>query len=864
MTLQWEHADFLWALWALPAVWLFVAFSRAMGSVRSRLLSAAVRSSVLALLLIALAQPVWRQIERHELPVSVVLVRDRSASVLPAEREADGRQREYVEALSAFGPAIRIDFARTAQLTAQAPPPGPEGTNIELALERARAELPSDSTAAVLLLTDGRSTAGDALRSAARLRAQGAIVHTVSVGTHVQRGPTILGVEPPATVRLGQPARFLVRVGSDGQQPFPVRLMDGKSMEADHATAPGGRESAVVLRYIPKEAGFQNCQVLVTGPAETPGEQTLAAAPIYVEGPPKALIVDTLPDESKYLLDALAGTHITFDTKSTDAIPDYPALSAYDAVILNDCARLSAGDQENLVRYVRETGGGLIFVGGANVRVKAWRDSPLEAALPVELLPEQIKVVEQSRPVHVCFVLDKSGSMEAPLGGAVSKIDMVKAAVQRSVAELPAAATVSVVVFDAQTRLLVPPTPISKWGDVSANVDALAADGGTMMDTGLEEGIRLLQGSQNAYLILLTDGLTNVSTGASPEARWNQLAARIRHAHIALTTVALGQEADRALLNKLAWNTRGASYDCQSADQVPRIFIKEAQTIKQQARAVTVPFAPQAGPAVQMIRGIPTDAFPRLLHAIPAQSRDMTQIVLTTDKGEPLLAVGHEGLGTIVAFTADAKPTWARQWLGWTAFARFWNQVLGWAIRSPNRIQAEVKPVVDGADVRVLLRATDEEGRPARGLKASGSLFSASAPDETPVELSWQETRPGVYEGHGVTPAAGNHLCRIQLATPEATVLSHCVLLNASNGAELAQTGPDQAALRAIAQTGGGSLNPAPRDVAEQLRRSQLREITVTHQLWLRLVIPALLLWLIDVLVRRLGGSVPPRPRTSA
>lgn len=856
MPIEFEHAVWLWGLALAPLVWLLTLRSHAFRSLRARLVCAALRSLILVLAVLAIARPVRTIVKRQETPAAVLFVLDHSLSVQSDKEELARKEEAYGTALQKLCRIERLGFARTVWRSGEPVSSALDGTDIAAGLDRARGELPTGGAGVVLLFSDGRATRGDAVQAANRLRAQGACVYAVPIGKPSRKGPRIVGVEPPSRARLRQPVQFAVRIRSDYESPAEVRLLNAKGIEVDRVKALIQDEGVVVLRHLPEEAGYQNYRVLIADPKDVEGEQTVAWAPIYVEGPPRVLVLDTLPDETERLTSTLMKEmKLQIDVRSCSERPSFESLMSYDEVILSDCAEIDGRLQTDLRRYVEEAGGGLLFIGGTNVRTKQWRGSILERSLPIEFLPEQINVVEKPESVHVCFVLDKSGSMAQPLGpssgGLVSKIDMVKVAVQRSVAELPASATISVVVFDALTTVLVAAAPLSDWARVSATVDQLAASGGTVMDTAVEKGIQLLaQSPCQRHMILLTDGITNVSTG-SPVARWDQLIRSIKDANIRLTTIALGQEADRDLLEKLAWRTGGIREDCTTAEQIPTVFVKEAKTIKQLSRARKAPFTPRAGDAVHMIRGFAIDSCPPLAGSLATKAKAMSQVVLTTDARTPLLALWQRGLGTVTVFTSDAKTTWARQWMTWATFGRFWSQVVAWTLRSANRVQAEVEPVIEGTNVRVLLRVSDEDGKPVEHLAASAVLRPAADANAPATHLTWRETRPSIYEGRGVLAAPGNHLCHLQLRSGNAVVFNHTMLLRAGDLAEMAETGPDLDALGAIASSGGGVVNPTPEQVTQSLSALRQRDVPMTRDYWPFLVLAAILLWPFDVAARR-------------
>ncbi len=73
------------------------------------------------------------------------------------------------------------------------------------------------------------------------------------------------------------------------------------------------------------------------------------------------------------------------------ALPTFPAakddLFAYDVVLFGDAdtSFLSQSQMQNLVEFVTEKGGGILFIAGESFYPQSYRGSPLELLLPVEL-----------------------------------------------------------------------------------------------------------------------------------------------------------------------------------------------------------------------------------------------------------------------------------------------------------------------------------------------------------------------------------------------------------------------------------------------------------------------------------------------
>ncbi len=87
------------------------------------------------------------------------------------------------------------------------------------------------------------------------------------------------------------------------------------------------------------------------------------------------------------------------------------AMSQYDPIALVNVPRCAFSEStlQRLAAYVHNRGSGLIMVGGPeSFGPGGWRDTPVEAALPVTV---DIPVYCKMLPVSVVIVIDISGSM---------------------------------------------------------------------------------------------------------------------------------------------------------------------------------------------------------------------------------------------------------------------------------------------------------------------------------------------------------------------------------------------------------------------------------------------------------------------
>src|SRR5262249_19713832 len=179
------------------------------------------------------------------------------------------------------------------------------------------------------------------------------------------------------------------------------------------------------------------------------------------------------------------------------------------------------------------------------------------------------------------------------------------------------------------------------------------------------------------HVILLTDGQS--AYDGIPELLDEMTAARIT-----VTGVGIGSGADRTMLTMIAERGGGRFYFTQDPQSIPKIFVKETSQVARSALVEDL-IGVHIAKHVQMLDGIGLDHAPPLRGYVSTKPNTLSEVLLVSDYGEPLLARWRQGLGQVVAFTSDVKNRWAADWLHWPGYQKFWAQL----VRSAMRHRAE-------------------------------------------------------------------------------------------------------------------------------------------------------------------------------
>ena len=362
----------LWLVGLIPAI-AFVLWAGRVGrspvSAAQHRLAKGARSTAMALVLVALAQPtIALQDDRR----SVLFLVDRSDSVSAAAAAAqdayleaalaDTAPNEY-SALAVFGSEVRVDssLAAAAPFTDIRAVVDGSRTDVSGALAAGAALLPTSGSRRIVLLTDAVPTTGDPRPAGQDLAEQGIVVDVVTFDTG--RGPDALveAVRMPSTARVGDNVTSTIIVRSNQDGPAILAVAAGDSRETiDVELVSGTNEIEVTTRV--EQQGFLNVGPRSSTHRSTASRQTTGhrVSPEFSGARPWPLSKAGRA-EADQLVAAL--TAVGMVVSETQTIPTDAELLAYDAVVLVNVPAPGPGDVDRLRAYVEDLGRGLVVVG---------------------------------------------------------------------------------------------------------------------------------------------------------------------------------------------------------------------------------------------------------------------------------------------------------------------------------------------------------------------------------------------------------------------------------------------------------------------------------------------------------------------
>jgi hypothetical protein len=317
----------------------------------------------------------------------------------------------------------------------------------------------------------------------------------------------------------------------------------------------------------------------------------------------------------------------------------------------------------------------------------------------------------------------------------------------------------------------------------------------------------------------------------------------MKAAGITLSTVGAGGGSN-PFLEDLAKQGGGRFYDAANPSSIPDIFLKETQQVAGQ-QIVEESFFPIQTSDSPIIRGL-GDGMPRLLGYNGTTIKSAAQQVLVSPRDDPLLAQWQYGLGRSVAWTSDSTGRWAKNWVSWNGFTKFFSQLVGWTYpgEETGGIEARFESL-DGR-TRIHVESVETDGSPRDFYR---TMVTIVGPDLEPHEVILDQVAPGVYEQDLGGILSGAYAVRITQTRPGAPALGRTVGLVEPVAAEYRLLGVNTAFLTALrSATGGREIQLATDPWVHDLKLT-----SSFTELWPWLLVLALLIWPLDVALRRVS-----------
>jgi len=814
--------------WVLLIALLPLAWAAWEWRTAPRKLGLILKALAFSALLAALSEPVMNTVETK---TAVAVLVDTSASASKQDLEKASqflnglekeRGRNWMRVLPFARGTRAIDPKETAKgwsLINTASEAG-RGTDLEGGIREALSSVPSGMVPRVVLLSDGRENSGSAARAAWQAKQLSIAVDVVPMKGRDRPGIALESVSMPPNAFSGErfAVEMVIKAPRDAKGSIDIQA-EGKLLGTSPVQIANGVNR---LRVQANVAAVGSVDVGLTLKAEGLGEVRYDQA-INLRRP-KILYVSQDPaGTEKNLMQAFAAAQ--FDvTPSIDPIG--AKLNDYQLVVFNnwDLESIPAARKDELEEYVKKGGGMLVIGGEKNVYFEGKKtEDGIDRVLPAKLAPPR-------SPEGTCVVLvvDKSSSMEG------RKMELARVSSIGVVENLRAIDLVGVLIFDNSFQWAVPIRKAEDRTLIKRLIAGVTPDGGTQIAPALAEAYRKIKPVTATYkhIVLQTDGI-------SEEGDSLELAREAAAAKVTISTVGLGQDVNKAYLEKIAAFSGGKSYFLNDPAGLEQILLRDVME-HTGSTAIEKPLQAIVMKKAEILEGTGIESAPVLKGYVKFKGKPGADLLLQIDK-DPLLSRWQYGLGRSAVFASDAKSRWAADWITWGGFDKFWMNVLRDLL--PHTQTSEATAEFDSAsgDLIVDYKVARDSETPAK----IPPIFVVG-PSGFQKPLNVLKVAEGAYRGR-LPIGSRQGLFRIR-PVEESRAFPEIGLYRQEE--EMTQYGSNEQLLKQVADFTGGRMNPTPSQVFDAGGRS----IASTLQWWPGLLALALVLNLAELVLRKWPG----------
>ncbi|HHY83751.1 MAG TPA: VWA domain-containing protein [Clostridiales bacterium] len=711
-------------------------------------------------------------------------------------------------------------------------------TNIDQALQRADGLFTQDSCKRLVLLTDGAENMGDAMLRASALAQKGITVDVKYLETIPPREVQLSELTLPSSLYKGEDYDIRVEINSTVETKGILRLYANRAPAGSQEVQIQKGRNVFLFRKTAEAAGtvVYEAELETLTSDDTFRQNNRMSSYVRIEGPPVVALVEGQEEEGRELAKIMKAGGLEFRRFTPHTLPDQlDEMMKFDAIVLANVGYDELGREktELLDNYVKSMGRGLLVTGGDNsYALGGYLGTKLEEMLPVDMDLSKKKEIPS---LALVLVIDKSGSMADSQYG-INKMELAKEAAIRSTQALRDDDFIGVVCFDSAAGWVVEIQQVSNREDIEDAIGTIQPGGGTNLYPGLNMAYQALQNTKTTlkHVIVLTDGHTE---GGNFDSLVSQMAAN----GITVSGVAVGEGADGKLIERIAELGNGRYYYTDNFASIPKIFTKETY-MATRSYINNETFFPKALGSSDILSGI--DAVPSLDGYITTTiKRGAVPVLVSHKDDDPVLAYWDYGLGKVTAWTSDARGIWTEKWLNWDKAAEFWLNTI-----------SSVLPGSTNEGGRIEVSRTGNKGQVTISIDEPDAGYDTYAiiigPEGNESRIKMQPFKPGYYQGNFELDNTGVYLVRAEQQRDDGTTASMeaGLIYPYSPEYDIRQVSSLNLPEHIAGQTGGRLLQK-PEDLLEH----EPQPVWKHHEIWPALLALALILFFLDIVLRKLG-----------
>ncbi len=720
----------------------------------------------------------------------------------------------------------RIDFEANVGLN---------NTNLEEGLKLSRALIPQNTRKRIVLLTDGEENLGEGIKEAQLFKRNDISLKVFKTNKDKGYEVQLENMSIPKTLYENQRFDISLNIFSNIKTKCNIILYSGESVIGEKLVTVEKGDNRFIFSDKAEKAGFKSFKAMIIPEKDTITQNNSYSAFTSVKGKAKVLLIDGENQGGRELNKILTTSGIDVDYIKDKQVPhNLSELVRYKSVIMSDVSLENINNDfiDSLKVYVKEYGGGLLVTGGENsYALGGYYNTPLEDILPVDM---QLKVDGEVPSLGLVLVIDKSGSMSGGQYG-INKIDMAKEAAVKAVNSLKPKDKIGVVAFDGSAYWVANMSSTSDEKKIKNAISTIGAGGGTSIIPALDEAYKALKDTDTKlkHIILLTDGHAE-SSG------YGELLDNINEENITISTVAVGQGSDTGLLEYIADIGNGRYYFVDEYTNIPKIFTKET-FLASKAYINNRYFTPTIERYNDVLNSLNGKAL-GFYGYVGASAKDRAEVILKSDKDDPILAIWQYGLGRTVAWTSDINGRWSKEYLSTDEGIEFIDSVVEWTMPrfSDGNLSVQTELIGD----KIVITASNVNGF-EESYKTDATIIG---PDNQTYDIKLKPVKPGEYKGQVEIFDKGVYIAKItQYKDDElVNIANEGIAINYSKEYDINTT---QNRLDQIVNIADGKFITNPNEVFT----NDLENVYNSRDISSILIIISLILFIIDIALRRLN-----------
>ncbi len=739
-----------------------------------------------------------------------------------------------------FGQDMAVDrfLSENTTFSSFTTEPVTTATNIENAVTSACSMFDENAGKHIVLITDGNENEGNMSVAASLVKGKDIELSAINVEDGIDRSPEVYidGLNAPKVIHAGDHYNVTVSVQSNVETDAVLSLYSGRIAKGQQDIHVTKGQNRFVFDDVGEEGTIAQYKAVVK-----PKEDTIAVNNTYVtyadiEARPRILLIEGSAGEGSEFEKILQSANVDYDVVTPSGAPgSLSDLNKYKAVITLNVYYddLVPGFAKILPSYIKDYAGGYICIGGDNsYALGNYKGTELEEVLPVYM---DLQGEKELPKMAMAMVIDQSGSMTCPSteNSQVTGLDLAKQAAIAGVSRLRSTDEVGVLAFDDSYHWMVSVQSAEDPDEIEEGIASIGYGGGTSIYPALEEAYKDISKSDAKikHIILLTDGQDEYR-------QYDELLQKINDADITVSTVAVGEDADQTLLTNIAETCGGRAYYTDVNNSIPRIFAQEVY-LSTNTYLINQEFYPSITSDSDILSGVVDEGCPALLGYIAATPKNAANVILESDKGDPILSTWQYGLGRTVAWNSDGDNVWTANYANRENYSTLWSNIIQYVIADTELGEDSFHMQKDGNTVTFSYTTKEYD---------KDTAVSAVVSDENgnTKEIALEAVKPGTYEAGTDAGDIGIYSISLRKKQGEEIVKAYNTAYANQYSVEY-QFNDGSADLEIFVRQGGGEMILMEDSVWNRQNNTVKASISLT----VPLLIISIFFLLFDIIVRR-------------